>query len=83
MLGMLRAKLQEEGLRTYLLAYGRFYSSLSIAQLCDMFELGERKVGGVVGGCVCAVGDMWNSLGAGCAGCLNPLLAPLAFLYAL
>jgi hypothetical protein len=43
---MLRAKLQEEGLRTYLLAYGRFYSSLSIAQLCDMFELGERKVGG-------------------------------------
>lgn len=44
-LGMLRAKLQEEGLRTYLLAYGRFYSSLSIAQLCDMFELPERKVG--------------------------------------
>ena len=44
-LGMLRNKLQEEGLRTYLLAYGRFYSSLSIAQLCDMFELGERKVG--------------------------------------
>lgn len=43
-LGMLRAKLQEEGLRTYLLAYGRFYSSLSIAQLCDMFELPDRKV---------------------------------------
>lgn len=43
-LGMLRSKLQEEGLRTYLLAYGRFYSSLSIAQLCDMFELPERKV---------------------------------------
>ena len=41
---MLRAKLQEEGLRTYLLAYGRFYSSLSIAPLCDMFELPERKV---------------------------------------
>jgi len=41
---MLRNKLQEEGLRTYLLAYGRFYSSLSIAQLCDMFELPERKV---------------------------------------
>ena len=41
---MLRSKLQEDGLRTYLLAYGRFYSSLSIAQLCDMFELPERKV---------------------------------------
>lgn len=42
-LGMLRNKMQEEGLRTYMLAYGRFYSSLSIAQLCDMFELPERK----------------------------------------
>ena len=41
---MLRHKLQEEGLRTYLLAYGRFYSSLSISQLCDMFELPENKV---------------------------------------
>ncbi|KAI7845552.1 hypothetical protein COHA_000843 [Chlorella ohadii] len=47
-LGMLRNKLQEEGLRTYLLAYGRFYSSLSIAQLCDMFELPERKVHAIV-----------------------------------
>lgn len=47
-LGMLRGKLQEEGLRTYLLAYGRFYSSLSIAQLCDMFELPQRKVHAVV-----------------------------------
>lgn len=47
-LGMLRSKLQEEGLRTYLLAYGRFYSSLSIAQLCDMFELPERKVGAAI-----------------------------------
>ncbi|PSC74602.1 Eukaryotic translation initiation factor 3 subunit C [Micractinium conductrix] len=47
-LGMLRSKMQEEGLRTYMLAYGRFYSSLSIAQLCDMFELPERKVHAVV-----------------------------------
>ena len=47
-LAMLRAKLQEEGLRTYLLAYGRFYSSLSIAQLCDMFELPERRVHAIV-----------------------------------
>jgi translation initiation factor 3 subunit C len=41
---MLRQKLQEEGLRTYLLSYGRFYSSLSIVQLCDMFELPKAKV---------------------------------------
>ncbi|KAL4433586.1 hypothetical protein ABPG75_000027 [Micractinium tetrahymenae] len=47
-LGMLRSKLQEEGLCTYLLSYGRFYSSLSIAQLCDMFELPERKVHSIV-----------------------------------
>lgn len=43
-LAMLRQKLQEEGLRTYLLSYGRFYSSLSIVQLCDMFELPKAKV---------------------------------------
>lgn len=41
---MLRQKLKEEGLRTYLLAYGRFYSSLSIVQLCEMFELPKAKV---------------------------------------
>lgn len=32
-------------MRTYLLAYSRYYSSLSMTQLCDMFELPERKVG--------------------------------------
>ena len=41
--------MQAEGLRTYLLAYSKFYSSLSMAQLCDMFELPERKVGGRAG----------------------------------
>lgn len=62
---MLRGKLQEEGLRTYLLAYGRFYSSLSIAQLCDMFDLPERKVGlhklaQSARACVCV--NVWKSV---------------------
>ena len=43
-LKMLRQKLQEEGLRTYLLAYGIFYKSLSHAQLAAMFELPEKRV---------------------------------------
>lgn len=43
-LSMLQQKLQEEGLRTYLLAYGNFYKSLSHAQLSAMFELPEKRV---------------------------------------
>ncbi|KAL4854001.1 Eukaryotic translation initiation factor 3 subunit C [Chlorella vulgaris] len=45
---MLRLKLQQEALRTYLLAYGRFYSSLSITQLCNMFELPGCQVHAIV-----------------------------------
>ena len=43
-LAMLRSRVQVEGLRTYLLAHARFYTSLSLKQLCEMFELPERKV---------------------------------------
>jgi translation initiation factor 3 subunit C len=43
-LALLREKLQEEGLRTYLLAYGSHYQSLSHDQLCEMFDLPEKKV---------------------------------------
>ena len=45
---MLCRKLQEEGLRTYLLAYCTFYESLSLAQLADMFELSKEAVHGIV-----------------------------------
>ena len=44
-LKMLQQKLQEEGLRTYLLAYGNFYKSLSHQQLSSMFDLPEKRVG--------------------------------------
>ena len=34
---------QEAGLRTYLLAYGAYFHSLSLDQLCQMFELPEKQ----------------------------------------
>eukprot|EP00741_Cyanophora_paradoxa_P004984 tig00000842_g4832.t1 len=37
-------RIQEEGLRTYLLTYGRFYDALSLEPLAAMFELPEASV---------------------------------------
>ena len=36
--------LQECGLKTYLFSYGSYYSSLSLQQLAQMFELPEMQV---------------------------------------
>lgn len=33
-----------QGLRTYLLAYGAFYHSLSQEQLCEMFDMSDKEV---------------------------------------
>ncbi len=43
-LDLMRTKLQECGLRTYLFASGSYYQSLSLEQLCHMFELPEERV---------------------------------------
>lgn len=41
---LMRTKLQECGLQTYLFASGSYYQSLSLEQLCQMFELPEERV---------------------------------------
>ena len=56
-LDMMKAKLQECGLRTYLLSYGSFYRSLSQEQLCKMFDLPDKQVS-------------WRPLGV--SRCLSP-----------
>lgn len=40
----LHCVLQECGLKTYLFSYGSYYSSLSLKQLSEMFELPEMQV---------------------------------------
>lgn len=44
MLALVKAKLQEEALRTYLFAYAGQYVSLSQGQLAAMFDLPEARV---------------------------------------
>jgi translation initiation factor 3 subunit C len=45
---MLTARIKLEGLRTYLFAFSAQYDSLSLAQLCGMFEMTKSEVHSVV-----------------------------------
>jgi hypothetical protein len=50
---MIRSKLQGEALRTYLFSFSSQYNSLSLDQLCTMFDLPEKKVYRCVPVCIC------------------------------
>ena len=45
---MLASKIKLEGLRTYLFAFAAQYDSLSLSQLCGMFEMSKNEVHSVV-----------------------------------
>lgn len=75
-LGMLRTKLQEEGLRTFLFAYSHHYASLSADQLCAMFDLDEKRVYRWVGVACAGRGGRGGAWREG-AGSLAPARPPL------
>jgi len=45
---MLRSKIQETGLRTYLFTYSRHYNSLSLDTLCSMFDLPHATANSII-----------------------------------
>eukprot|EP01113_Clastostelium_recurvatum_P043155 TRINITY_DN708_c0_g1_i7.p1 TRINITY_DN708_c0_g1~~TRINITY_DN708_c0_g1_i7.p1 ORF type:complete len:1073 (-),score=341.18 TRINITY_DN708_c0_g1_i7:156-3374(-) len=45
---MIRRKLQEEGLRTFLFSFGRYYDSLSLEELTRMFDLPQTVVHSII-----------------------------------
>lgn len=45
---MLKRKIQEEGLRTYLFAFAQFYDSIKLVELAGMFSLPETSVHSIV-----------------------------------
>lgn len=45
---MLTEKVKLEGLRTYLLAFSSQYDSLSLSQLCGMFEMSKNEVHSII-----------------------------------
>lgn len=46
--GMIRSKVQEESLRTYLFTYSAVYDSLSMDTLASMFELSREMVHSII-----------------------------------
>ena len=47
-LAVMRQKIKEEALRTFLFAYSAYYEALSLNQLCEMFDLTKKTVNSLV-----------------------------------